>query len=165
MDWWEKVTVQNCGRALVKSKNQPGRVVLAPWRLKWSTIYTVDIWATKTSSNTGYSQPRHLPVPEATIWAFHITVNSPPLQLASGWKLVAQWCGYMLVVLVWCAIWNGFPRLGHIYSCWSGVSGFKITTCSNIIINKKIKTIQTVQFWNASLNVLRSSFIATYIME
>ena len=25
----EKVTVQNCGRALVKSKNQPGGVVLA----------------------------------------------------------------------------------------------------------------------------------------
>ena len=30
MDWWEKVTVHNCGRALVKPKNQPGRVVLAP---------------------------------------------------------------------------------------------------------------------------------------
>ena len=32
MDWWEKVTVQNCGRALVKPKNQPaaGVVVLAP---------------------------------------------------------------------------------------------------------------------------------------
>ena len=26
MDWWEKVTVQNCGRALVKPKNQPGGV-------------------------------------------------------------------------------------------------------------------------------------------
>ena len=24
MDWREKVTVQNCGRALVKPKNQPG---------------------------------------------------------------------------------------------------------------------------------------------
>ena len=24
MDWWEKVTVQNCGRELVKPKNQPG---------------------------------------------------------------------------------------------------------------------------------------------
>ena len=30
MDCWEKVTVQNCGRALVKPKNQPGGVVLAP---------------------------------------------------------------------------------------------------------------------------------------
>ena len=30
MDWREKVTVQNCGRALVKPKNQPGRVGLAP---------------------------------------------------------------------------------------------------------------------------------------
>jgi len=30
MDWWEKVTVRNCGRALVKPKNQPGGVVLAP---------------------------------------------------------------------------------------------------------------------------------------
>jgi len=30
MDWREKVTVENCGRALVKPKNQPGGVVLAP---------------------------------------------------------------------------------------------------------------------------------------
>jgi len=30
MDWQEKVTVQNCGRALVKPKNQPEGTVLAP---------------------------------------------------------------------------------------------------------------------------------------
>ena len=30
MDWQEKVIVQNCGRALVKPKNQPGGVMLAP---------------------------------------------------------------------------------------------------------------------------------------
>ena len=30
VDWREKVTVQNCGRALVKPTNQPGGVVLAP---------------------------------------------------------------------------------------------------------------------------------------
>ena len=30
IDWREKVTVKNCGRALVKPKNQPGGVVLAP---------------------------------------------------------------------------------------------------------------------------------------
>ena len=30
MDWWEKVTLQNCGRALVKPKTQPGGAVLAP---------------------------------------------------------------------------------------------------------------------------------------
>ena len=30
VDWWEKIIVQNCGRALVKPKNQPGGVVLAP---------------------------------------------------------------------------------------------------------------------------------------
>ena len=30
MDRQEKVTVQNCGRALVKPQNQPGWVVLAP---------------------------------------------------------------------------------------------------------------------------------------
>jgi len=30
MDWQENITVQNCGRALVKPKNQPGRAVLAP---------------------------------------------------------------------------------------------------------------------------------------
>ena len=27
---WEKFTVPNCGRALVKPKNQPGRIALAP---------------------------------------------------------------------------------------------------------------------------------------
>jgi len=43
----------------------------------------VDIWAAKTSSNTGYSQPRHLPVPEATIQDFHITMNSPLPQSVS----------------------------------------------------------------------------------
>jgi len=32
--WWEKVTLQNCGRALVKPKIQPGGVVLAPECLK-----------------------------------------------------------------------------------------------------------------------------------
>jgi len=30
MDWQEKVTVQNCGSALVKPKNQPGEIELAP---------------------------------------------------------------------------------------------------------------------------------------
>jgi len=30
MDWREEVTVQNCGRALEKPKNQPGGAVLAP---------------------------------------------------------------------------------------------------------------------------------------
>jgi len=32
------------------------------------------------SCNTGYSQLRHLPVPEAATRAFHITVNSPLLE-------------------------------------------------------------------------------------
>jgi len=35
MDWQEiRVMVQNCGRALVKPKNQPGGVVLVPKWLK-----------------------------------------------------------------------------------------------------------------------------------
>ena len=40
MDWREKVTVQNCARALVKPKNQPGRVVLA---LNGCIINCVDV--------------------------------------------------------------------------------------------------------------------------
>jgi len=68
----------------------------------------VDVRAAKRSSNTGYSQPRHLPVPEAAIQAFNTIVNSLLLQSALskyvdqslGWKLIVQWCGYMLVVLV-----------------------------------------------------------------
>ena len=108
MDWREKVAVQNCGRALVKPKNQPGGAVLAPQCLKWSTINIVDVWAAQRSSNTGYSQPRHLHVPEPTISAFHITVNSPLPQSASSKQskfrletnIIVQWCGYMLVLLV-----------------------------------------------------------------
>jgi len=30
MNWQETVTVQNCGRAILKPKNKPGGVVLAP---------------------------------------------------------------------------------------------------------------------------------------
>ena len=37
----------------------------------------MDVWAAKRSSNTGYSQPRHLPVPESAIQAFQITYNQP----------------------------------------------------------------------------------------
>jgi len=44
----------------------------------------VDVWAVQRSNNIGYSQPRHLPVPEAAIQAFHITMNSPLLQSASS---------------------------------------------------------------------------------
>ena len=58
----EKSYSLNCCGALVKPKNLPRGVVLAPYWLKWHTIYTL--------------QPRHLPVPETTIQAFHITVNS-----------------------------------------------------------------------------------------
>jgi len=81
MDWREKVTVQNCGRALVKPKNQ-GCAGSLMAEMKHGL--SVDVWAAKRSSNTGYSQPRHLPVPEAAIRAFHITVNSPLLQSASS---------------------------------------------------------------------------------
>jgi len=49
-----------------------------------SEIYTVDVRTARTSSNTGYCQPRHSPVPETIIRAFHITVNSPLLQSASN---------------------------------------------------------------------------------
>ena len=34
MDWQEKVTAPNCGRALMKHKNQPGGAVLALQCLK-----------------------------------------------------------------------------------------------------------------------------------
>jgi len=42
------------------------------------------LWTAKTSSNTEYNQPRHLPVPEAAIRALHITMNPPLLQSASS---------------------------------------------------------------------------------
>jgi len=83
MDWWEMVTVQNCSRVLVKPKNQPGGTVLAPQCLKRSTINSVDVWAAQRSINTGYSHPKHLPVLEAAIRAFHMTMNSPVQQSAS----------------------------------------------------------------------------------
>jgi len=43
----------------------------------------VDAWAAKRSSSTGYSQHRHLPVPEAAIRAFHISVNLPLPQVST----------------------------------------------------------------------------------
>ena len=107
MDWREKVIVQNYGRALVKSKNG---VVLAPWWLKWSTIYTVDLC--KTSSNTGYSQPRHLPVPEAAIQAFYVTMNSSQKyvdqSLAGTYKYSVLYAGGVSLILC------DFLRLSHI---------------------------------------------------
>ena len=54
------VWVQNKDRACVKSKKQLGRVVLASWWLKWSKIITENFWTAKTSSNSGYCQPKHL---------------------------------------------------------------------------------------------------------
>jgi len=36
------------------------------WNEVKSTVH-VNVWTTKASSNTGYCQPRHLPVPEAAI--------------------------------------------------------------------------------------------------
>ena len=105
MDWQEKVTVQSCGRALVKPKNQPEGVVLAPWWLKWSALYTADVYAAKTSNNTGYSQPRHLPVPEAAIQAREFTPATISLEWAGqslGWKVIIQWCGYILVLIWFC---------------------------------------------------------------
>ena len=78
----EKVIAQNF--ALLKPRKQPEWVVATPWWLKWSKINTVDLWTAKTSSNTGYSQPRDLPVAETAIQAFHITMNSLLLQSASS---------------------------------------------------------------------------------
>ena len=40
MDWREKVTVKNCGRALVKPKNQPGGVVLAEMKHNLLPVWT-----------------------------------------------------------------------------------------------------------------------------
>jgi len=76
MDWWEKVTVQNCGRALVKPKNQPGRVVLAPYWLKWSTIYSVDVGAAKRS-NTDICQCLEPPFEPFTSPWIHPCYNQP----------------------------------------------------------------------------------------
>ena len=38
-DWREKVTVQNCGRALVKLKNQPGWVVPGSLMAEMATLW------------------------------------------------------------------------------------------------------------------------------
>jgi len=45
-------------------------------------MYTVDVWTAEKSSNAGYYQPRHLPLPKTAIRSFLITVNSPLLQSA-----------------------------------------------------------------------------------
>jgi len=63
MDWWGKFTIQNGRRALVNPKNQPRGVVLAQME---QNVHS-DVLTAKASSNTGYSQLRHLPVPETAI--------------------------------------------------------------------------------------------------
>jgi len=45
-------------------------------------INIMNVWTTKTSSNTGHCQHRHSPVPETAIQAFHITVKPPLLKSA-----------------------------------------------------------------------------------
>ena len=75
-------TVQNCGRALVKHKNQREGVVLAPWWLKWSTwkfgllkqALTLDIASPDTSQCL---KPPFEP-------SIHTSVNSSLLQSALG---------------------------------------------------------------------------------
>ena len=87
MDWRGKVTIQNCAGALVKPKNQPEGVgsgsLMA--EMKHNLLCgCCSCWAAKRSSDTEYSQSRHLPVPKAAIRAFHIIMNSPLLQSASS---------------------------------------------------------------------------------
>jgi len=127
MDWQEKVKVQNCGRALVKPKNQPGGVVLAPWWLKWSTLYTVDIWTAKTSSNTGYNpdtcqylKPPFKPFtspwihpcfnqPQGSRPKFRLETNSTVVWLyVGGVSLILPDVRFGTVSLDWVAFGNAF---------------------------------------------------------
>jgi len=165
MNWWEKVTVQNCGRTLVKPKNiiwfecigdvvlyvrskfkqckcntlsrklialkpvvlttwvakrktQPiCRVMLAPWWLKWSTLYTVDVWAAKKKQQHWMQPAQTL----ASAWSRHsslshhreftpATISLEWVDQSLGWKLIVQWCSYMLVALVWFCLMSDLER-------------------------------------------------------
>jgi len=59
----KKIQFQIGGRALVKPKNQPG------WGCAGSLMAEMkhDLHCGRLGSNTGYNQPRHLPVPKAAI--------------------------------------------------------------------------------------------------
>jgi len=62
------------------------------------------------------SQPRHLPVPETTIRAFQITVNSPlprvdrlKFRLETNSTVVWLHAGGVSLIFAQCVIWNIFP--------------------------------------------------------
>ena len=101
---------------------------MAPYRLKWSTIYTVDIRTAKTNSNTGYSQPRHLP----SAWNHHSSLahhceftpcyNQPwvgRLKFRLEINSTLVWL-YMLVVSVWFCLMCDLERSPKIGSCMTG---------------------------------------------
>ena len=99
-------------------------------------IYTMDVWIAKTSSNTGYCQPRHSPVLETAIRAFHTSLwihpcyNQPRVRrlefrLETNSTVVWLYAGDNLyrgsddiVWFVWCKIWFGFPRSNHMHFCF-----------------------------------------------
>ena len=99
----------------------------------------------------------------------HSCYNQPRVgTLKLGWKLIVQWCGYMLMGhfdFAWCAIWNGFPRLDHLEwfpkigsqmfcnhhnmpLCWGHISDFSIfflqngwTTPADLKISMRVKLV------------------------
>jgi len=83
----------------------------------------VDVWAAKKSSNTAQTLASAY---KAAIRAFHITVNRihpcynqprvsrPKFRLDANSTVVWLYAGGISLILPDGAIWNGFPRLGHI---------------------------------------------------
>ena len=74
VDWQQNVTVQNCVKALVKSKNLSGGVSLAHIRAEMKqNLHCGRLGCMlKQAASTEYNQPKHFPVPETAILAFQI---------------------------------------------------------------------------------------------
>jgi len=101
MECQAKVRVQNGGRAWVNPKTSLEGLcwLLNGWNEAKSTLWTFGLLKQLTDIASPDVYP---PVPETAIQTFHVIIKPPLLQSTSSrldFKLIAQWCSYLLVVL------------------------------------------------------------------
>ena len=103
--WREKVILENCGRALVNPKNQPGGLLNA-WNEAQSTVWTFELLKEAATLDIASPDTCQCLKPPIEQLSHHHEFTPAAISLKKvyqslGWKLIVEWCGYMLVVLVW----------------------------------------------------------------